>query len=220
MIQKFLSKTKVIGFDLDGTLIDSLDLHYSLLIAAAKENGVLIAASDIARNQGMRAEFILKQVNNVISDKTVKTIVDKYYLELSKHLLVKDSIRPFPDAVSTLHTLGKHAKLVLLSNGHSSFVQKQLLVAGINPLLFDRIVGSDQVEHPKPWPDEALLAEKLEHHHLDYYVGDTVVDMRMSKNAGIKGIGVTTGIGKRDELEEEKPFKVIDHLHDLLEIVK
>lgn len=208
---------KVIGFDLDGTLIDSLCIHYKFFIDVAKKFGIIITKEDIQHEQGLRPEIVLRDIKKDITDKEIKKIVEAYYIVLDKNL---DSIEPFPDTVKTLSELRKKATLVLLSNGHFDRVLRLLEITKINPLFFDKIIGSDQVRNPKPAPDEILLAGHLEHHKLDYYVGDTIVDIKTSKNAGVKAIGITTGIGSREDLENEKPFKVIDNLSELLGIIE
>jgi len=208
---------KVVGFDLDGTLIDSLQIHYKYFLDVVRGFGIEITKEDLRHEQGLRPEIVLKDLKKDITDEEIKNIIDAYYVVLDKNL---NSIEPFPDTVKTLSELKKRASLVLLSNGHFDRVLRLLEITKINPLFFDKIIGSDQVQHPKPAPDELLLAGHLEHHELDYYVGDTVVDIKTSKNAGVKAIGVTTGIGTREDLEKENPFRVIDHISELLEIIK
>jgi len=90
---------KVIGFDLDGTLIDSLCIHYKYFIDAARSLGLEVTKEDVRHEQGLRPEVVLRDLKKDITDKEVKDIITAYYVLLDKNL---DSIEPFPDTVKTL----------------------------------------------------------------------------------------------------------------------
>lgn len=76
-----------------------------------------------------------------------------------------------------------------------------LEVIGIRHLV-DLVVGTERVLHGKPAPDSGLLAmEELGVEAANtWYVGDAVSDMDMAIAAGMKPLGVTTGVANRDQL--------------------
>lgn len=207
----------IIGFDLDGTLINSIPLHAEAFVYAGKKTKVKITKEAFFQQMSTTTEDILRRISKGISDEKVKRFV-----EVKDNYLMKNMSRMqvFPDTVSTLHELGKEAKIIIISNSTYHQILTFLETTVINPLFFDVIVGRDLVEHPKPFPDEIFIAEKIEHHKLDYYVGDSIVDILTGRRAGVKTIAVATGFNTRKQLEEEKPFKVIDHLSQLLDIIK
>lgn len=207
----------IISFDLDGTLIDSFSIHWDAMKTTGKKLGIPVEEKDKLLFAGAREEEGLKIVHKGISQEKLdkfRALKDKTYND-NQH-----NITSFPDTMMTLHELSKKAKLLVLSNSYHAEIIRSLNFAGINPLIFDKIIGADEVDHPKPSADEILLAEKLEKHDVDYHVGDTVVDMQTGNSAGVKAIGVTTGITPREMLEKQNPFKVIDHLSELLKIIK
>lgn len=61
--------------------------------------------------------------------------------------------------------------------------------------LFDVIVGFENVTHPKPHAEPLLhaLGELGERPGNAVYVGDTDIDIQTALNAGVRGIGMTTG---------------------------
>ena len=50
-------------------------------------------------------------------------------------------------------------------------------------------------------------------------VGDTMMDVRASKNAGCYSIAVTYGIGKKEDLEAENPDLIIDDFKQILSLI-
>jgi HAD superfamily hydrolase (TIGR01549 family) len=206
----------IIGFDLDGTLIDSIPLHIESFIEAGKKMGVEITKSQFLSAQSTTAEDILKHIIPKFTQKQVMEFIvlkDKY---------VADNIRKiklFPDTISSLKELGKKAKLVIISNSPYRLVLEFLEHAGLNPLFFDIIIGRDLVQNPKPQPDEIFIAERIEQHNLDYFIGDSIVDIQTGKNAGVKTIAVSTGFNTKEQLAAEKPAYVVARLSEILNII-
>lgn len=209
-------KEMVIGFDLDGTLLDSIPLHINAFLTTGKKFGMHITEQQYLSSGSTTTEAILHCIKPDLDDKTIKDFVAYKDNYINEHL---SRMKPFPDTVKTLYELHRKAKIIILSNTPFHDILKFLEIVGINPLFFDLIVGRDLVEHAKPSPDEIFLAQKLEHHKLDYYIGDSTVDVSTGKMAKVKTIAVATGFNTKEELEREKPYKVIDKLSDLLDII-
>jgi len=207
----------IIGFDLDGTLVDSFSEHWLAVVESCKSIGINLTDQHKSLFYGRREEESLKILNPKLTNKEIMNCV-RVKEEIYKKRTI--NVLPFPDTVKTLYELRKKATLVLMSNCNHEEIINTLQVTNINPLLFDKIIGADEVEHPKPAPDEIFLAKKLEKHDIDYFVGDTVVDIHTGKSAGVKAIAVATGATPKEDLEKAEPFKVIDHLHQLTNIIK
>lgn len=210
-------RQKIIGFDLDGTLLNTIPLHIEAFIEAGKKVGVCITREDFLSQQSTTTEDIISHI-----DKSLCTEKVKKFCELKNNYIASNlhKIKPFPDTVKTLAELRKKNKIIILSNTPYKDILHYLENAGLNPLFFEMIIGRDLVKHPKPYPDEIFVAEKIEHHKLDYYIGDSVVDMRTGKKAGVRTIGIAHGFDKKEDLIKEKPFRVIDNLSELLAIIK
>jgi phosphoglycolate phosphatase-like HAD superfamily hydrolase len=138
-----------------------------------------------------------------------------------KHFLENiNKVKVFPYVKSTLTKLKKSYKIALISNTRYDNILRSLDAAKLNPYFFDIIVGSDLVTHPKPYADELFLVEKILRHNIDFYIGDSPADMKAGKNVGIKTIGVATGVTKKDELCEYKPFAVLKCLRTLPKVIE
>ncbi len=83
--------------------------------------------------------------------------------------------------------------------------------------LVDLIIGGDDVKCPKPDPEGVL--QVLGAWHMDkteiLYVGDSLVDAKTAKNAGVDFAGVTTGATSKEELENYPGVGVFPGLMEL-----
>ena len=81
------------------------------------------------------------------------------------------------------------------------------------------VVSAQDVENAKPAPDmvQAVLAHTESNLSDVLVVGDTVFDIDMGINAGVKTCGVTYGNGKEEELQAAD--YIIDDFRQLLDIV-
>jgi pyrophosphatase PpaX len=85
--------------------------------------------------------------------------------------------------------------------------------------LFDVVVGSDDTERHKPYPDPLLHAlDRLDADADDaVYVGDSPFDVRAAKAAGMHSIAVTWGgIHSEETLAAEEPDAVVHTTEELL----
>lgn len=212
-----MTAKKVLGFDMDGTLIDSIYVHLNAFMYASKKLRLGLKKKQILPLFSYIGEIILKKLVPSISHDLIEE-----FAQLEKEHFVKhvNEVKPFPDVAQTLTCLKEKYSIILISNTDYKLVLKSLEAAGLNPFFFDLIVSDDLVQHPKPFPDELLIAKKILHHKLDYYIGDSIVDMKAGKNAKVKTIGVTTGVNSEEQLRKYKPYAIINKLAELPTILK
>ncbi|MCL2684766.1 MAG: HAD-IA family hydrolase, partial [Synergistaceae bacterium] len=108
--------------------------------------------------------------------------------------------REFPDrrsAIERLRANGVLTGLVINRNKAGGALEECGLAE-----LFDVIIGADDVSNHKPHPEPLLKALSLcgVESGRAFYTGDTEIDMRTAKSAGVRGIGVTTGGYGAEEL--------------------
>jgi phosphoglycolate phosphatase len=74
---------------------------------------------------------------------------------------------------------------------------------------------------PKPNPDLLLeIIDELKFHKNDVYmVGDTVVDIQIAKNSGVKSVAVSWGYHDEKTLKQENPDYYIKNFREILKIV-
>jgi HAD superfamily hydrolase (TIGR01509 family) len=223
--QKKLKVAAVI-FDLDGTLIDSIDIYFTIVenalkrlnLPAVSRNQILAAAE----SEEFKWELVLPQ--DVLNRKA--EIIDEAWAVINE-------IAPqmFADNLELIQGAG-HIVESLSSNGLKiglvTSTQRQYLETKMQPLknagvdnLFDAIITSDDVEKRKPAPDPLITCAQL----LDMkpgncvYVGDTTTDIKAGKAAGMRTIGVLTGFDEYGALEKEDPDAIIENVQNLLEVI-
>jgi beta-phosphoglucomutase-like phosphatase (HAD superfamily) len=147
-------------FDLDGTLVDTMPLHYLAWEAAIKNAGL----------QGRLDEDLFYKLGGMPSRKVAALLGERHGLKLDaekvfleKEALFKGSLQKlglilpvieFARRVSATHPVS------VASGGTRDVVHSTLEKTGLAPL-FPIVVTVDDVEHGKPAPDMFLLAAKL-----------------------------------------------------------
>ncbi len=217
-------KVKALLIDLDGTLVDTIDV----LVEAARHALTTINLYNVSPQIGVEIARQLQsnnplddllQKNGIAGEKSRKFFAA--YLDAFYNLTPKKT-KPIPNVHATLHTLCKQLPLALVTR--RSISQKQL-VKELKRLqfiqFFKAIVTTQEVTQPQPSP-EALLkaAQKLKVPIRECaIVSDSIVDIQAGKAAGVKTIAVLSGLFNREELEKWKPdfiVKNINHLPELL----
>lgn len=125
---------------------------------------------------------------------------------------------PFPGIVATLDELRRRgAKTAVLSNKFDAGVQ--LLSQRYFPGLFDAVRGEIPPTPRKPDPTSLLLtlAELDIAPDKAVYVGDTQVDVRTARNAGIPIIGVSWGYDASAPMPRDQLAAYLHHPEELLE---
>ena len=211
---------KLIIFDLDGTLIDS-----SQDIANAINHAILgTGLRDVSNEETIKliGEGITRLIGKLLdpyllshSDEVLKKFMNYY----SSHLV--DNTRLYPFVKETLQGL-KDFRKVVLSNKRASFSTEILERLGVSEY-FDAVLGSDTVEEKKPSPKPVnfLLDKFLVSRDKAVIVGDSDIDIKTGRAAGIRTIGVTYGYRSKETLHEADllidDFRQLEHvIHEML----
>lgn len=215
--------TKLVLFDLDGTLLNTLDDLAHAANLALKRHGLpehpveaykqfvgngIVKLVERMTPKERRADEMLLEV--------LKQDFDAYYAE---HSL--DCTRPYDGITELLGLLNERGiTCVVLSNKPDEFT-KSLCERYFDSLV--RIAVGHREGYPHK-PDKALVEEMLSLAGFEgqdsIYVGDSGVDMQTAKNAGIFAVGVLWGFRGRDELEENGADILISDPQELLKIIE
>ena len=191
---------KLVIFDLDGTLIDSLEDITAAVNHATRPFGIAEkSVPEIGELLGTGISILIDRVLGErrieLKDDVMKGFMDYY----GRHLVVHTSI--YPGVRETLADMAHYRKAVV-TNKREHFARTVLNELTIGSC-FDSVLGSDSVAEKKPSPVPIL-------HLLDLYsldpseaamVGDSEIDIAAGKGAGVRTVGVTYGYRERGALE-------------------
>jgi HAD superfamily hydrolase (TIGR01509 family) len=210
----------VVAFDFDGTLVDSAGCISASLERALVECGCACDLSDVRSQIGLPLHSIIRHISAGIPDAHIEPVIAayrRYYTNLESELIVL-----FPGARETVEELHRRGvQLAIATNKLSRRAEVTLERLGIAGF-FTAVIGSEQVEQPKPHPDIMLRVLMLTGHRPTsaLMVGDTVWDLEMAARAGAAACAVTWGNQDVARLEAANPTHVIDRFPDLLGIVQ
>ncbi len=217
-------------FDLDGTLLDTLDDLAAATNYALRAHGLPEHSTEDVRNfvgNGV-CMLIQRAVPNGTPDAVFEDVLDtfrKYYLE---HSL--DCTRPYDGIVETLNELkARGCKLAVVSNKFMTATKE--LVRHFFPMI-EVAIGENETEgiRKKPAPDTVLEAlrrlevqlpcEKVSNQEMlqsrVYYVGDSDVDIETARSSGLPCISVLWGFRDRSFLEAHGATTFISRPEELL----
>jgi HAD superfamily hydrolase (TIGR01509 family) len=181
-------------FDLDGTLLDSVDLHgiawHEALVKFGHDVSFEQARSQIGKGGDKLIPFFLSEAEQADHGKELDNWRAKHFRERYLPL-----VRPFsaaPDLLKRVRAAG--LKVAVASSAKKDQLDDYLAIAGISSLV-DEVASSGDVEESKPAPDvfEAVL-KKMNVKGADAVaVGDTPYDAEAARKAGVYPIGVLCG---------------------------
>ncbi|NHK31036.1 MAG: HAD family phosphatase [Asgard group archaeon] len=215
LLQKW--KIKCIIFDLDGTLVDTLDKHIEAFKILFKEINHKITYDEIAVNMGRTPKDILLSLKpDLKSDKKRLESLSQRKEEILTTLLT--NIPKFPGSKDILEYLKKNGiKLCLASSTPQFNVSKMLKSVGFSNY-FDVIITGEDITVGKPNPEVFLKTAKraLINKKFCLIIGDSPHDIEAAKAADIKIIAVTTGKHTVEQVRNAKPSYLISTLNELL----
>lgn len=215
---------KNIVFDFDGVLVDSKRMYVELIKKALDENGLKVSFKEIDDKlipliKGTVEKVIPGHMANreMVIEKTERRVIELTSTEGLGYISVCD------DAISTLKNLKKDNRIFLLSNSHSTFINKILGSFRLSPY-FDEVITLDS---SFPSKEDALRhLSKMENVRLAdiVYIGDTKNDVRLAKRAGCKIVIIFNEISwdfpDKQKVSDLKPDFIIDNLSDLLPLMQ
>ncbi|MFZ5760414.1 MAG: HAD family hydrolase [Thermodesulfobacteriota bacterium] len=217
-----MKSIKAIIFDLDGTLLDTLEDLADSMNRVLGDNGFPQHQVDRYRYfVGDGIDLLISRAlpDHARSPELTKRLVHEMTQVYGVHW--RDKTRPYPGVDDMLVTLAdRELSLNILSNKPDAMTQR--IVAAFFPgHRFDHVVGARPDVPKKPDPAGALdIADKLgiSGHHI-LYLGDTATDMQTAVSAGMLPLGALWGFRTTDELQRAgasallaRPEEIILHL--------
>jgi len=210
-------KYDIVIFDMDGTILDTLDDLAGCLNTALERNGLPRRTREEVRR--FVGNGIRKLVERGVPAGTDLSAIDKVYADFSENYRVHcaDRTHPYngiPDLIRALKRNGY--KTAVVSNKADYAVQE--LCARYFDGLFDLAVGEREGVRRKPAPDE--IGQVLKTLGCDsgkaVYVGDSEVDIETARNAGVPCISVDWGFRDRAALLKSGASVIVSDTKELL----
>ena len=215
-------KYTTVIFDLDGTVLNSLDDLFDSANYALEKNNLPLRTKDEIRSfvgNGAR-----KLIERSVGENGDENVIQKVFDEFISHykLNCTNKTAPYDGVCEMLEELRKTGVKTAVVSNKADFAVGQLCERYF-PSLFDICLGEKEGIKAKPCPDAVFMVmEKLGAKKEEtVYVGDSEVDIETAKNASLPCISVDWGFKTKEFLLENGAELVISDVKSLLnELVK
>jgi HAD superfamily hydrolase (TIGR01549 family) len=205
-------------FDIDGTLIDSVDLHAQSWVETFDRFGVQASFADVRQDIGEGADRLIPAFVPADMLSSLRKQIEEFRSELfNKEYLCK--VKPFPKVKELFtHIKAKRCKLVLASSCSDNEIDQFKAIAGITDMT-DHDVTADDAGISKPAPDIFLKAlDRLApiKPSQTCVIGDTKYDGEAACAADIPFLGLLCGGSSKEDLDRSGAIAVYRDPADLL----
>jgi phosphoglycolate phosphatase len=210
----------LIIFDLDGTLIDSkLDLAHAVNATLRHVGREELPHELISKYVGNGAPVLMRRaLGPDASEDEVQRALEYFLAYYNDHRL--DYTRLYPGVHESLDRLRDDGvRMAVLTNKPVRISKLILDGLGVASHFF-QVYGGNSFDQKKPHPVgvDALRHEAQVERARTLFVGDSAVDVRTARNAGVACCGVTFGF-QPDTFAEEPPDFTVDRMEKMADEV-
>ncbi|MEO7963539.1 MAG: HAD-IA family hydrolase [Gemmatimonadaceae bacterium] len=207
----------VVLFDLDGTLIDSLEL----LINAMKFSfeGHRVSTPDVATWTSYIGRPLPWQFAQFVHEEEIPDLIRRYRSYQHEHYdALTRTFDEIPELIRRLHEAGH--RLGVVTSKADALAIRSIEHVGLKEY-FDVVIGADSSARHKPDAEPILVALSRLGATPDQgvYVGDSIYDIMSGNAAGVVTIGVTWGATLHSPLLESSPTFVATTISELESIL-
>lgn len=211
----------IVGFDLDGTLLDtSGDLAAAVNYAIGRLGRAAFPIAEIKPFVGRGARVMLERALNAsggcapeMLEDSLPVLLDYYQQNLAIHTI------PYPGLIAAMDALdAAGVRMAICTNKAERFAVPLMEQLGLADR-FAAIVGGDTVGAAKPDPAPIHAMVERAGGGRALFVGDTINDIAGARNAGLPSIAVSFGFleGPVDDLGADA---VIHHFDELAPVLR
>ncbi|TYK66783.1 HAD-IA family hydrolase [Colwellia echini] len=214
-----LANYKLVIFDWDGTLMDSIDRIVSSMQAAAKH--CLLTIPSIEQVKGIIGLSFPQAFELLFPEASSPKITEVFNRYRHEYLECDSTPAPlFDNALSLLTKLNENNRLVAVATGKSRPGLERVFKATQTAHFFHASRTADEA-NSKPDPDMliSLLAELNINPKHAVMIGDTSYDMAMAQAAGVDSIGITLGVHDETILNNYQPVAIVNSMFELEQLL-
>lgn len=210
---------KLVIFDWDGTLFDSIGrICSSMLTAGQRANAPIRQHEDIKNIIGLSLDKAIDVVWPELSTVEQGVIAAHY-----KEIYVASDQTP-PKAYEGVYPLLTQLKesgyqLAVATGKTRRGLDRAMKLTDTEHLFMTTRCADEAISKPHPLMLEQILEELSLTPDQAIMIGDTEYDLNMANNAGMKGVGVTYGAHHVERLKACRPYAIIDNIMELPSIL-
>lgn len=208
-------------FDFDGTLVDTREpILLGLKLAFATAGRTPPPDAEILRNVGLGLHEVLARLFGPSSPEEIDRLATDYRARFDE--VAPGRTRVFEGMREALERLRADGVRLAIATNRGRESLEPMLEEHRLTAMFDVSFTAGCVPFPKPHPlmlERALAALDVDAKRA-LMVGDTTVDLRMGRAAGVDTCAVTYGAHTHEELLEEQPTHVVHRAADLPEVLR
>ncbi|MDJ0567906.1 MAG: HAD family hydrolase [Pleurocapsa sp. MO_192.B19] len=209
---------KAIIFDLDGTLVDSVEYHTQAWVKAFQEYGYDFPFEQLRQQIGKGSKYIIGELLPADEAERLESDIAQYRKQYYQDNLLS-KVQPFPQVKKLFATIkADKMKIILASSARNETIDHYKKLLEIEDLI-DGATSTDDVAKSKPEPDIFVSAlEKLGDISPEevIVVGDSPYDAIAAGKASLRTIGVLCGGFERETLIQAGCISIYQDPADLL----
>lgn len=214
-----MKKIDTILFDLDGTLVDSIELIYSSFKATFNKH---FPELELEREKILT--FIGPTLQDTFSSYTDDPFIIQDMINSYRNFYVEfetGNFKIYPNVIETMKKLKEQGfNLCIVTSKFKEAAWPSYTHFGLDKY-FDAFVALDDVENPKPNREPIDLAlSYFPNHKKAIMIGDTKGDIMAGNNAGIYSAGVAWSFKGAAHLIEANPNFMLANIEDIFRVIK
>ena len=207
--------TRLAIFDLDGTLIDSVDdlaasVNHALGVVGLPPRG----RAEIRGFVGEGARVLLERAVSPRAE-LLEPALAAWWAHYGEHCL--DRTRAYPGIDAVLAGAGR--ALAVHTNKPGALARKILEGLGLRAHLGVVLGGDEAARKPDPAGVRMIQARVGAAPEETIFVGDSRIDIATARAAGVRMIAVTWGLSSRADLVRAGATELVDHASELARLV-
>lgn len=213
-------KYKLVIFDLDGTILDTLDDLTDSTNHALRINGLPEHSEDEIRR--FVGDGIHKLIERAVPYGSGDIVIEKVFRDFNDYYKDHcfDKTKPYCGICECIENIKAAGIKIAVVSNKADYAVKELCDLFF-PEVFDMVIGEKKDVRRKPYPDsiEKILYIMDIDRKEAVYVGDSEVDIKTAENAGIDEIAVGWGFRESSCLRENGAKIIVKDTEELYRLL-